>query len=107
MYEANRKGDRGMKIFTGEIPECHITPNEAVQTYDGEIAARVEDARMAFKEGQLSILNQCVEVSLNTLYNEYQDYLDYGDYAVSQTFEEFAAQFIQSEIKKQESKDGK
>lgn len=91
-----------MKIFTGEIPECHITPNEAVQTYDGEIAARVGAARRAFKEGQFSILNQCKEVPWEPIMVLCQQAF-VGHWTFGRLKKKLE-QFIQSEIKKQEKK---
>ena len=92
-------------IFTGKKPEnpCEGCSVRNVCGHTGGKAEVNECIDLYTYNIQLSILNQCVEIPLNKIYNEYQDYLDYGDYTVSQTFEEFAEQFIQSE--KQEGKD--
>jgi len=86
-----------MKIFTGEVPE---NPYHCGNLY-------IQPATVnAFEQGQLSILNQCVEVGdIDELYHKYNAYraviASGGKCCVN--YDSFS-QFVQSEIKKQEGK---
>ena len=96
-----------MKIFTGEIPKnpckkCDL--GEAYAATCPQMEAHCQRLRTYF--GQLSILNQCVEVDMDEMYFAYRAYRSViangGKCCVNiDSFEEF----LQEQIKKQEDKD--
>jgi hypothetical protein len=99
-----------MKIFTGEVP---------VNPYVTNSESRNETTRhFEYYEGQLSILNQCVEVDLDEMHSEWEIYrakqlLDIRSHDLKND-ELFNAlngimpfsQFLQAQKTQQENKDG-
>ena len=100
-----------MKIFTGEQPKnpCDTCSDSVVK--DGKvIPCRGEGCnQLRDFRGQLSILNQCVEVDIDAMLKMYHPkcfHKRLGSADGGKTFIEIPfSQFIQSEIMKQEGKD--
>jgi hypothetical protein len=89
-----------MKIFTGEKPK---NPNK-ISSF---ICRTGYDCYKAYDEGQLSILNQCVEVrEIEDIVREYvkKHWVKIPN-KWEWSFDYPLEQFIQSEIKKEEGKD--
>ncbi len=102
-----------MKIFTGEQPE---NPNRKYDITDG--CQELSEEWYQFNEGQLSILNQCVEVGdIDDMLAKYRAYQIHEAKKIEDQHlkndELFTAleaiipfsQFIQAQIKKQEGKE--
>jgi hypothetical protein len=87
-----------MKIFIGEIPK---NPNRKYDITDG--CQELSEEWYQFNEGQLSILNQCVEVNTEKFIDTMLGYSRDEMHAIMGRF----VLFLESEIKKQEGKDGK
>jgi len=88
-----------MKIFTGEVPENKVDIH----------IWRDYSPDMAYEEGQLSILNQCVEVDFTLLPNWMASKVPEGDVDGEtmlhlKDIPEIVSQFIQEQIKEQEGK---